>query len=297
MTKDEFKKAMKPIIDGMLGKQRKPVYEKPHYQIRDLNDMMADLVAVPGQDWYRYAFSRDPLNGKLNDEQRRIWTQKAISCGYEYADKAAAEYGSRDPSVIAQKMGMEVTTPNLPNKTDRVLFADFTPPNHIRIYMDAVRKAEDLLRDPETADLMTSRLQVSDILLSHELFHVIEERHKKEIYTRTEKVRLWHIGTLHNDSVLIANSEIAAMAFAQRLNDLPYFPYVLDVFLVYGYSPEEASGLYEEMMEYVKDSHAAEAIESRELIGNDDLKDTEGQQKEPPAEGTDQGTAKIRKEE
>lgn len=281
MTKDEFKIKVKPIVDGLLGRQLRPVYEKPHYQVRDLPEMMADLIAVPGQDWWRYAFSRDPLNGKLSDEQRRIWTQKDISCGYEYADKAAAEYGSKDPAVIAQKMGMDVTTPDFPNKTDRVLFADFTPPNHIRIYMDAVRKAEDLLRDPATADLMTSGLHISDVLLSHELFHVIEEQHKKEIYTRNEKVRLWHIGAIHNDSELIANSEIAAMAFAQRLNDLPYFPYALDVFLVYGYSPEEASGLYEEMMEYVKDSRAAKGNEDRESVGNDDQTGN--------TEGTDQG--------
>ena len=38
------------------------------------------------------------------------------------------------------------------------------------------------------------------------------------------------------------------MSFAQELNHLPYFPYVMDVFLVYDYSAEEASGLYEEMM-------------------------------------------------
>ena len=40
------------------------------------------------------------------------------------------------------------------------------------------------------------------------------------------------------------------MAFAQAVTGIPYSPYVMDVFLVYGYSPEEASGLYEEMMAY-----------------------------------------------
>lgn len=40
------------------------------------------------------------------------------------------------------------------------------------------------------------------------------------------------------------------MAFAREITGIPYAPYVMDVFLVYGYSPEEASGLYEEMMEF-----------------------------------------------
>ena len=40
------------------------------------------------------------------------------------------------------------------------------------------------------------------------------------------------------------------MAFARELIGLSYSPYVMDVFLVYGYNPEEASGLYEEIMGY-----------------------------------------------
>ena len=78
----------------------------------------------------------------------------------------------------------------------------------------------------------------------------MEEKYKKEIFTKQEKIRLWSFGPLHNDSIIIALSEIAAMAFAQAVTGIPYSPYVMDVFLVYGYSPEEASGLYEEMMAY-----------------------------------------------
>lgn len=44
---------------------------------------------------------------------------------------------------------------------------------------------------------------VSKLLLSHELFHYIEEKYKDTIFTRTEKIRLWELGPLHNDSVLI----------------------------------------------------------------------------------------------
>jgi hypothetical protein len=39
------------------------------------------------------------------------------------------------------------------------------------------------------------------------------------------------------------------MAFAKQFVGISYSPYVMDVFLVYGYNPEEASGLYEEIME------------------------------------------------
>ncbi len=250
MDKEEIRKYLKPITDGLFGKQRKPLYERPHFQIRDLNEMLRDLTAIPDVNWYGYAFSREPLNGKFTDEQRRDWMEKSIACGRQYAHKMMDEYGTSDSAEMARKMGMVVTYPQFPDKTDRVMFAEFREPNNIKIFMDAVDKAEDLLQDPETAQILTPKLHVSKLLLAHELFHYVEEQYKNEIFTRQEKIRLWKVGPVHNDSEVIALSEIAAMAFAQEVNDLPYSPYVLDTFLVYGYSPEEASGLYEEMMDY-----------------------------------------------
>ena len=92
-------------------------------------------------------------------------------------------------------------------------------------------------------------LSVVNLILSHEIFHFLEEKYKREIYTKTERVRLWSLGFLHNDSGIYALGEIAAMSFSQALNGLAYSPYVMDVFLVYDYSSEDASGLYEEMMQ------------------------------------------------
>ena len=145
---------------------------------------------------------------------------------------------------------MKVSYPTYPEKTDRVLFAEYRVPDTICIYMDAVKKAKKFLEKPEIREILTEGLNISRLLLAHELFHNVEEKYKHEIYTKTEKIRLWSLGPVHNDSTIIALSEIAAMAFAKEITGIPYAPYVMDVFLVYGYSPEEASGLYEEMMEF-----------------------------------------------
>ncbi|MFR7889351.1 MAG: hypothetical protein ACLU4B_13015 [Bilophila wadsworthia] len=77
----------------------------------------------------------------------------------------------------------------------------------------------------------------------------MEEKYKKEIWTRTYKIELWAPKPLHNRSGVSVLGEIAAMSFAKALTGISYSPYVMDAFLVYGYSPEAASGLYEEMME------------------------------------------------
>ncbi len=250
MTREDLQKALTPIAQGLFGKQGARRYERPHFPLRPLEQMLRDLTEIEAVEWFGYVFSREPLNGKFDDRQRRAWMEQALACGREYADHMRREFGSSDPRVLARKMGMEVSYPTFPEKTDRVLFAEFREPNDIRIYMDAVKKAQKFLQRPEVLEVLTEKLDVANLLLAHELFHYVEEKYKKEIFTQTEKIRLWKLGPVHNDSKVIALSEIAAMGFARELTGLPYAPYVLDVFLVYGYSPEEASGLYEEMMEY-----------------------------------------------
>ncbi len=236
---------------GLFGKHATP-YQPPSLPLYPLEDMLKDLTALAPEDWCGYVFSREPLNGKFTDAQRQRWMEEALACGREYAGRLREEYGSSDSEVIAKGMGMMVDYPTMPEKTDRVLFAEFREPNTIRVYMDAVKKAKKLLDQPEIREILTEQLNVSRLLLAHELFHSVEERYKKEIYTYQEKIRLWSLGPLHNDSHIIAVSEIAAMGFAWELTGIPYAPWVMDVFLVYGYSPKEASGLYQEIMSYAK---------------------------------------------
>lgn len=250
MTREEFQKALKPVTDGLFGKQRMRTYERPHFAVRPIGDMLEDLAEIPPEEWVTYAFSREPLNGKFKEEQRREWMKKSLECGREYAKKVCREYKSSDPKILADAMGMDISYPEFPDKTDRVLFAEYRVPDKICIYMDGVKKAEKLFEIPEVSRVLSENLDVGRLLLSHELFHCVEERYKREIFTQTERVRLWSLGVFHNDSNVIAFSEIAAMGFAQEIMGISYSPYLMDVFLVYGYSPEEASGLYEEMMEY-----------------------------------------------
>ena len=243
-----IKLKLKPIADGLFGKQRVSRYEKPHYVIRPLDYMLGNLVKIPELDWRHYAFSREPLNGKFSPEQRLDWTQKSIECGKLYAEKMRSEFGSDNAEAIARGLGLEVFYPQYPEKTDRVLFAEFVKPNRINIFMDAIYRAERLMKDTKIERVILCRQNLANVILSHEIFHHVEEKFRHEIFTMTEKVRLWSIGPIHNDSGIFALGEIAAMSFAKELNHLPYFPYVLDVFLVYDYSAEDASGLYEEMM-------------------------------------------------
>ena len=250
MTKERLKELLDPIAKGLFGPQgtrRGP--EQPHYTVRPVGMIVEDLCRIPEEDWAIYAFSREPLNGKFTDEQRRDLTRQALACGREYAEKLAAQYGMRDPEKLAKVLGVKVDFPDMPQSTERVLFAEFREPDKVHIYMDGVRKGRTLLSEPGVSHALTGQLDIAKLLIGHELFHWVEERNKKEIWTRTYKIELWAPRPLHNRSGVAVLGEIAAMGFTKALNCLPYSPYVMDAYLVYGYSPEVASGLYEEMME------------------------------------------------
>lgn len=180
--------------------------------------------------------------------------EQAIACGMAYAKQLVGQYQTRDPKKMAELMGLTVEYPELPDKTDRVLFAEFREPNKIRIFKDAVRRSDTVRNIPEVTAWLTEQLDVERVLLAHEIFHYVEEIYKKEIFTKKEKIRLWSIGPLHNDSTIPSLGEIAAMAFAKELMGMDYAPYVLDVVLVYGYAPEEANALYEEILNHVEKS-------------------------------------------
>lgn len=273
MNKEELKTAFKPLSEALFGKQKTSKFEKPHYSIRPIDIMLEDLVQNDDVSWGRYAFSRELLNGKFNDEQRQELILKANACGVEYAKKYKSEYGDINPEELADKMGINVHYPEMPQNTERVLFAEYKAPNNVYIYIDAIKKANDTLNELESKNVLGQDVDIKSILLAHELFHFVEEKNAKEIFTRTEKVELWAPKPLRNRSGIDVLGEIAAMAFARELTGFPYSPYVMDVFLVYGYNPEEASGLYEEIMEFA--GKTPRLVEHADLSSEENLTMTE----------------------
>jgi hypothetical protein len=96
--------------------------------------------------------------------------------------------------------------------------------------------------------LFPTPTEVRGLLLFHEIFHFIEERNIKKIYTRTETIRLWKFLFINWDSTVRAVSEIAAMSFARAVAHTVYNPFILDPLLLYGYSKEKAESIFQRIM-------------------------------------------------
>lgn len=228
------------------------VPSKPE-RVLPLEDMLVELVKIPSSVWGQYAFSRDILRNKISEEEKNRLTIKANECGYTYADQLAEKYGTRIPSVMAKALDLQISYPEMPSDTSRVTFAEFVEPNKVMLYKDNLDKANDLLKDRQVYQIL-GVMQVKQLLFAHEIFHFIETKDSKSIFTRTEKLELWAPKPFHNRSTIRALGEIAGMAFAERLMGLTYSPFVMDVFFVYGYSKEVATILYDEIMVLTNES-------------------------------------------
>lgn len=210
-----------------------------------MEGMVEKLMKIPEENWGKYAFLHEPLERKFCEEQKKDYTRCAIECGKNEADLFLQRWKSVGEAVSEE--GIKLLTPDTPAGGGHVLFAQYVEPDEITVFMDCVSKAEHLI-DEEQLRQTLAGANVYELLLAHEFFHYIEYKKEKEIYTQTEKIELWR-KPFSNRSKIVCLSEIAAMAFAKRILNLSYCPYIMDVLLVYSYNKEAAIALYEEIMD------------------------------------------------
>jgi hypothetical protein len=223
--------------------------EPPPQPVVDLREMMETLIPVPDETWGRYAFRRELLRRRFTEERQRELVRQAIQCGAEYARGMAAAYGTRNPAPIALERGARVVFPHRGGGrfADRILFAQFTEPDKIEVFTDCIDKAGEAIEEHGLKELF-GPCPVRDILLAHELFHLIEFQERGHIFTQTERIDLLPFMIIHNRSRILCLGEIAGMRFTRELLGLGFSPYILDVFLLYLYQPQAASDLYRSLL-------------------------------------------------
>lgn len=231
----------------MLGKKVAEKNEPDKMPVYPIADMLSVLTTLTDEQWAGYAFYHEILERKISPEKRIEYQAKANQCGQIEAEKLLREYPEDSVSSIIKKLGFKLSFPDTPNGGGHVIFAQYVEPDQITVFMDCVNKASDIIREEGLEEYLTG-FDLKEVLLAHELFHGIEYRNAKTIYTQTEKIDLWRKPFV-NRSRIIALSEMAAMAFAKKLTKLTCSPYVLDVLLMYCYNPEAASALYDEIIE------------------------------------------------
>ena len=214
-----------------------------------LGGMLRDLMQVDEETWGLYAFTRELLNRRISPEDKPEMIAKAIACGREYALRLRREHGAADVRTIAERLALKVEFRDVLLTGKRVLFANYTPPGQIDIMVEPVSRAVQLLAEeaPGLVELFTQD-DIIDTILGHEIFHYIEDQAEQDIYTRTERIRLWTFLGYKHFSTIRTLGEIAAMAFSQELNQRKYSPYILDVLLYYSYDSSSAEKIYRDVL-------------------------------------------------
>ena len=212
-----------------------------------IHTMMSKLIELTEQQWGGYAFYHEPLERKFSEEQKSDYIEKSVHCGAQEARILKDTYPDSTVREIVEQMNLTFLTPGTPAGGGHVVFAQYVEPDEITVFRDCVEKAETLINDKQLNQCL-GNLDIEELLLAHELFHAIEYRKRKEIYTQTEKTELWR-RPFSNKSKILCLSEMAAMAFAKELLNLKYSPYIMDVLLMYSYDQEAACALYEEIQE------------------------------------------------
>jgi hypothetical protein len=239
----------KSTIQKFFEKQRVRVLGQ-NSQLLPLSKMIEDLVKLTDEQWGKYAFYRDLLAGKISMANQSEMIANAILCGREYGDKMRKECLDLSIKLCAEKIGINVSYPHRPEGGGgggQVLFARYTSPNKIEVFLDCTEKADSVVESENLATMLDCT-DVKDVLLAHELYHYYEERDADSIYTETTKVDTRPLRILHNYSKVACLGEIAAMCFAKELCGLSYSPYVYDVLLVWLYNKQIACNLYAKIM-------------------------------------------------
>lgn len=212
-----------------------------------ISEMMDNLYEITEEAYGEYAFEREPLKRKINSKQRKEMIQKAIMCGREEAKEFRHRFGVETPKTLYEKLGLHISYSPEESAKYQIVFAQFIEPNQIVVFQDVLYRIEEL----QARESLTIRghYTVEEIMLAHELFHFVESLEEQTIYTRTERIELWH-RPFSNKSPIAVLSEIGGMAFAKELLGLDFCPFMLDVLLLYAFDTKSAEALHKKIICY-----------------------------------------------
>lgn len=205
-----------------------------------------ELAALPESVWIAYARSRDPLSRRVTAEEYTRHFHAAASCGMELA-REALNAGLETGQALADSLGVRLERLSMPEGDGMLTFAMYHEPDLIQVFTDNAQATQTLIRESGGEEFLGA-VDIEEMLLTHELFHVLQTRHP-EAYVNRKLVRLWKIGPFRRDSALLSLEEVAAMAFAQTFLGLDHTPYVYDVLMLLPQATLEGRKLYERLLQ------------------------------------------------
>ena len=174
-----------------------------------IKEYVEKLNTFTESDWCRYAFGNEPLSGKFTPEQRLGYFRGAAECGASLAMSLKERLGELSIPEYADRENVNVHPDDTEFDSIYTMFAKFTHPDDITIYLKNARATDRLIAENDLSAIV-GNVRTEDLLLAHELFHFYENR-MPELYIHQKHVLLFKIWRFENRSKIICLAEIAAM--------------------------------------------------------------------------------------
>lgn len=221
------------------------VTSKPPYSFQHIAN---DLLTLPDTTFDAYVFEREPLCRKIPTELQLELAEKSRNSGIALAKQLQKTYPSCTPQEICSAMGLIVIDNQEPQHSFQIVYGQFVQPDQITLFSHCLQTVSTIAAQSNSSNFPTTE-QLRQIILAHELYHALEEQ-TPELFAAAYRLPLWKVGPFHNDSPVLCLSEIAGMAFAKQLCNIPFSPYALDALLLYGYDAHASCDIYQEVMSY-----------------------------------------------
>lgn len=211
-----------------------------------MKEKIESLMELSDKQFGYYIFSHDPIRNKVDVKLKEEIIEKSLECGKEVAKNLKKEYGFKNIVEYLKVLDLELYKKDNSNGVEYIYFGTYQKPNKITIYTNNIKMGTDLVKKWGLNILKGIKLE--DIVIAHEIFHHLQE-HDKSLYINTNKITLWSVGKFKYRSKLVAQEEIASMAFAKEILNLDFSPNVLDVLLLYPHNKDLAMKIYESIID------------------------------------------------
>lgn len=207
-----------------------------------ITEMASNLADLNDIVWAKYVYAKEPLRGKISFED---YYKNHYLIAKSEGEKVANDFLNVSVDELASKLKADITLKEMQGGEQIYNFAMFTEPNNIIIYKENYLESQEIVDSIE--DDRYKSVNVKDMILAHELFHMLEKDYKDlEIYKPC--VKLWKLFKYENISKLVSLEEVAAMEFAKQLLNMKVSPYCFDVIMCMSRAPQRAKKLYNYLM-------------------------------------------------
>jgi len=249
MICNRIKNSTLKIKNNTLDSGRNVKMDRMVYYL-EIKKEIEELLKLQDRYFAMYQVYTDPIQRKITPEIRNNIIEQSLTCGQEEADKILSNLKKQEMPFdiyrLIQEYGILIREEDRDDSLNYIYFGAFEEPGTITLYIDNIRKGEELIREYKIKELLNINLK--EVVLAHEIFHYIEARNKK-LFVNQYRIKLWKLGPYTHTSLLSCTSEIAGMAFAKRLLGLNFCPNVLDVLLLYPHDRNEAKYIYKQIMD------------------------------------------------